>query len=157
MMGRWEGRGGPREARKRESQEAGEREREKRDRKGEEGGENRSNNSWKTRKWQEMGSCEQDTDWPPKSPQRQLPFPLQRSDSSLAGHPLQGFLGVWKRSTRTTAREGRELSVERGLEWKLGWTDPSHRGMCYSPKTLQAASPLAHDCDAGGDPGPPLA
>lgn len=31
MMGRWEGRGGPREARKRESQEAGEREREKKE------------------------------------------------------------------------------------------------------------------------------
>lgn len=50
MMGRWEGRGGRREARKAERVARGWREREREDRKAEEGGENRSNNSWKNQK-----------------------------------------------------------------------------------------------------------
>lgn len=50
-MGRWEGRGRPREARKAERVARGWRKRERgKDREGEEGGENRSNNSWKNQK-----------------------------------------------------------------------------------------------------------
>lgn len=51
-MGRWEGRGGPREARKAERVARGwrERERERRTEREEGGGGNRSNNSWKNQK-----------------------------------------------------------------------------------------------------------
>lgn len=69
-MGRWGGRGGPREARKAERVARGWRERERERRTERERREEKTEATivGKTRKWQEMGSCEQGTDWLPNSP-----------------------------------------------------------------------------------------
>lgn len=110
-MGRWEGRGGPREARKAERVARGwrERERTERERKEEK---TEATTVGKTRKWQEMGRCELGTGWLPQQPPGQLPLALRDSASTSLPHAMRG--GPSQRQQKDPQQVGRRRAKLEG-------------------------------------------